>query len=278
MKARDDEQDVDPFLCRCSKCKRFWLDHFSENDLKRLKDPPLLRALKSNCMYAAVQQKEDHAAVLKIGDRVTVNSSQLQVGSVHNGIVNCKRYFHCPRGHGLMVKYGEVVRINPPVKKPPVKGNYMFPSFEEIKKRRRIRSLLDPELDLGPLYTAKGAAAEKKGYNTTTEKVGHGSKGGRRGVKQEQTSAETRDYTKEPPRELINRWNKEKFGGGKRGEIKAKTLYKLYAAYQKGEQYKRAEESGDATSSSDESSVEGDDTDRQQGSSESKQRNQQKSA
>jgi len=83
------QQDVDPFLCRCSKCKRFWLDHFSENDLKRLKDPPLLRALKSNCMYAAVQQKEDHAAVLKIGDRVTVNSSQLQGESRFNHYKGC---------------------------------------------------------------------------------------------------------------------------------------------------------------------------------------------
>ena len=59
------------------------------------------------------------------------------VGSTHNGVLNGRRYFHCPRGHGAMVKYSEVTRVNPAEKRPPVSGNYMFESWDEINTRRK---------------------------------------------------------------------------------------------------------------------------------------------
>ena len=59
------------------------------------------------------------------------------VDSPHNGMYKGRRYFHCPRGHGAMVKYSQVTRINPPEKRPPMSGNEMFPSWSEVQKRRK---------------------------------------------------------------------------------------------------------------------------------------------
>ena len=63
------------------------------------------------------------------------------VGSPHNGVHNGKRFFHCPRGHGAMVRFCDVMRCNPPEKRPAVRGNYMFPSFTEVTTRRRTRQI-----------------------------------------------------------------------------------------------------------------------------------------
>ena len=64
----------------------------------------------------------------------------ISVNSVHNGLYKGKRYFHCAPGHGAMVKYNEVKPIKTPSKTPPVKNNYMFPSWEEVKTRRKQRN------------------------------------------------------------------------------------------------------------------------------------------
>ena len=63
------------------------------------------------------------------------------VGSTHNGVFQGKRYFHCPRGHGIMAKYAEVIRINPPEKCPPITGNPMFPSYDRVRRQRLERSI-----------------------------------------------------------------------------------------------------------------------------------------
>jgi dynactin complex subunit len=63
----------------------------------------------------------------------------LPVDSTHNGVFNGKRYFHCPRGHGAMVKYSDVKQCTVLEKRPPLTGNYMFPSFKEIQQQRRKR-------------------------------------------------------------------------------------------------------------------------------------------
>lgn len=39
-----------------------------------------------------------------------------------------------------MVKYTEVKPLKTPSKTPPVKNNYMFPSWDEVKKRRKQRN------------------------------------------------------------------------------------------------------------------------------------------
>lgn len=39
-----------------------------------------------------------------------------------------------------MVKYTEVKPLKTPSKTPPVKNNYMFPSWDEVKMRRKQRN------------------------------------------------------------------------------------------------------------------------------------------
>lgn len=39
-----------------------------------------------------------------------------------------------------MVKYTEVKPLKTPSKTPPVKNNYMFPSWDEVKTRRKQRN------------------------------------------------------------------------------------------------------------------------------------------
>lgn len=72
----------------------------------------------------------------------------ISVNSVHNGLYKGKRYFHCTPGHGAMVKYTEVKPLKTPSKTPPVKNNYMFPSWDEVKKRRKQRNekLVSPKM------------------------------------------------------------------------------------------------------------------------------------
>lgn len=61
------------------------------------------------------------------------------VGSTHNGVMNGKRYFHCSRGHAALVPYTDVRRLNPAETTPPVSGNYMFESYQEVVKTRALR-------------------------------------------------------------------------------------------------------------------------------------------
>lgn len=157
MNTQQHESDVDPFLCTCGPCRRFWKDNFSDAS-ELLREPAHSRASGS----ASVPS---HSHICKVGDRVLVQGQhtgtvkfvgvvddssiapQLYVGvklddnvnSVHNGVFKGKRYFHCPRGHGAMVRYTEVTPLKGIRPTPPISGNYMFPSWDDVRKRRGDR-------------------------------------------------------------------------------------------------------------------------------------------
>jgi len=82
------------------------------------------------------------------------------VYSTHNGVYKGKRFFHCPRGHGTMVKYSEVRPRHPIPKSRPLTGNQMFPSHEAVQKRRRERQkkIYEEEEALKHEYEAKRRA------------------------------------------------------------------------------------------------------------------------
>ncbi|KAH3772809.1 dynactin subunit 1-like [Dreissena polymorpha] len=159
MRSQEHEPERDPFLCKCGPCRKFWRDTFSDSgDL--LREAPSCRANHTAILSA-------DSKVVKVGDRVLVQSQfpgtvkwvgvldedsiapELYVGvrlddnvnSTHNGMYNGKRYFHVPRGHGAMIKYTDVVPLKHPEKKPPLSGNYMFPSWDEVQKRRKERNV-----------------------------------------------------------------------------------------------------------------------------------------
>lgn len=67
------------------------------------------------------------------------DKSTVTVGSTHNGVKNGKRYFHCARGHGALVPYTDVRKINPAETQPPVTGNFMFEGYAEVVKQRTLR-------------------------------------------------------------------------------------------------------------------------------------------
>lgn len=152
--------------CTCAPCKSFWKKAFLEggNSITMLSSD---RAINS----AALGTQE---GLLKKGDRVLIDGSTIgfnttkpfqgvvqyvgladdhmiapemcvgvslheNIYSVHNGIYKGKRYFACPRGHGAMVHYSDVTPLKAIPKTRSVQGNSMFPSFEEVKKRRKER-------------------------------------------------------------------------------------------------------------------------------------------
>ncbi|KAL3860832.1 hypothetical protein ACJMK2_010897 [Sinanodonta woodiana] len=65
-----------------------------------------------------------------------------QVNSVHNGVLNGRRYFHCERGHGAVLKFKDVIPLKHPTARPQISGNPMFPSYEEVKKQRKERNAI----------------------------------------------------------------------------------------------------------------------------------------
>lgn len=69
------------------------------------------------------------------------------VGAMTDGMYNGKRYFHCPTGHGVLVKCTDIQPIAPIDAHPAVRGNKMYPSFKEIAKRRKQLAEKDPERD-----------------------------------------------------------------------------------------------------------------------------------
>ena len=78
----------------------------------------------------------EHGIVLLYTTSVAVNFAD-------NGIVRGKKYFNCPPGHGVTVKYGAAERLPGPCRRPPVSGNTMFASYTEIQRNRsRLVKLL----------------------------------------------------------------------------------------------------------------------------------------
>lgn len=260
----------DPFLCTCGPCRRFWRDTFSESG-DYLREPTVCRSRDTAILSA-------QSKVVKVGDRVVVEgrypgtvkwvgvlhedaiAPELYVGvrlddnvnSTHNGVYNGKRYFHVPRGHGAMVKYSEVIPVKAPDKKPPISGNYMFPSWDEVRKRRkdrntRLQSIYASAGMAGPQFTEPYATTKlpalTSGRTSATkslhrEPVIHVSDPHDIALKDmERKSQIVRKRTavmKEDQDHKEMEKLKLHFGGGPDADRLALTLKKLKSAYQEG--------------------------------------------
>lgn len=152
---------ADQFLCTCGPCKRFWRDTFKTDAVC------LLRKSEDRATDSATLGKDPPKALVSVGDRVVVDgrpgsvkfvgfidensvAPTLRVGikldeSVHmghDGMLNGKRYFYCTNGHGILVRYKDIKPLKSFNKRPPVRGNTMFPSWPEICKRRKQRAAM----------------------------------------------------------------------------------------------------------------------------------------
>ncbi|XP_076448864.1 uncharacterized protein LOC143285453 isoform X2 [Babylonia areolata] len=157
-------QQIDPFLCTCGPCKRFWrntfhssVDYLQQNAEDRSDQSATLSRLQPHAMISlgdrvAVQDKPGVVKFIGFVDENTV-APLLMIGVKldecvhlgHDGTYNGKRYFFCTKGHGVLVRYADVVPLKAPNKRPPVKGNPMFPSWPEICKRRKQREAMIEE-------------------------------------------------------------------------------------------------------------------------------------
>lgn len=255
-KKKHEESDVDPFMCTCGPCRKFWKDNFGEA-AELLRESSLSRADDSSTI--PLEQR-----TIKIGDRVLVRGQhagtvkfvgviddnaiapRLYVGvklddninSTHNGIFKGKRYFHCERGHGAMVTYTEVQKLKKSEKRPPLSGNYMYPSFEEVKQRRKERNQ-----KLVELYAKAGVAPPSDLLPTVnrpkTEPLIHVGDPNDIVIKDLERQKE-KDRRR---RELMNEVDQEKielrklrmqFGNNENADRMAITLRKLQRAYEEG--------------------------------------------
>ena len=225
------------------------------------------RAADTSVMFSATRAREDHPAVLRIGDRVIVKcrfpgvvrwvgilkheqvapSSYVgvalddNIGSPHNGVYNGKRYFHCPRGHGVMVRYNDVMRVLAAEKRPPLRGNYMFPSFPEVHARRQELMERDPTL-----FFTRPQTALSKGKRYIIDPDDMEAKQSTRRwdtLRRRRVQTMTKEEREASQRESVQKW-KERFGGDKRADRMSRTLAKLYKAYDDGVEYKRKEDRG----------------------------------
>ncbi|XP_064640950.1 uncharacterized protein LOC135495882 [Lineus longissimus] len=250
--------ECDPFLCRCGPCRSFYKRHFGPDSESHLGSTALHRSTQTSSLF---KSKE----LLKKGDRVIVWGERkgfvrfvglLQedlvapevfvgvqlddnIGSTHNGVYRGKRYFHCPRGHGAMVKYSDVRQCTVAEKRPPLTGNYMFPSFKEIQEQRRKRREQDPGFDVGcrswsgsqefSLFRAK-ITPQKLIFDT--DDVAY--KDSLKKVRRPAGGRHQQEANKLSPQERrIQKW-REEFGGDDRADQMVQTLQKLYKAYDHG--------------------------------------------
>lgn len=253
------ESDVDPFMCTCGPCRTFWKDNFGEA-AELLRESSLSRADDSTTI------PHDQRGV-KIGDRVLVRGQhagtvkfvgviddnaiapRLYVGvklddninSTHNGVFKGKRYFYCERGHGAMVTYTEVQKLKQVDKRPPMQGNFMYPSFEEVKKRRKERN--QKVIRLVELYAKAGVAPPSDLMPTIarpkTEPMIHVGDPNDIVIK----DLERQKERERRRREIMNEADQEKlelrklrmqFGNNENADRMAITLRKLQRAYEEG--------------------------------------------
>ncbi|XP_071958789.1 uncharacterized protein [Antedon mediterranea] len=144
----------DEFNCHCSICRKFYRTLISRGQSSIYIHPPLGLPKERTCKPLAHNW-------IKVGDRVVVKEKssgvvkyvgplnndtllpEIHVGvhldeaiGTHAGIIGGKRYFDAPKGRGIMVKYHEVRKVKPPEKRPPLKGNAMFPSYNPSHYRK----------------------------------------------------------------------------------------------------------------------------------------------
>uniref|UniRef100_A0A0B6YSD5 CAP-Gly domain-containing protein n=1 Tax=Arion vulgaris TaxID=1028688 RepID=A0A0B6YSD5_9EUPU len=160
--------------CNCEKCRYSWNRTFHNHAAE-------LQHMSSEKTVAEVSLAKTNGCFKK-GDRVLVQEStqekkgdrhypgtvqyvgyaddnlvapRMHVGvclydnvySSHNGVYQGKRYFFCPRGHGVMVKSSNVKPLSPVLRTWPLNGNNMFPSYEGVKKRRKLREKIIKEAE-----------------------------------------------------------------------------------------------------------------------------------
>ncbi|XP_013389082.1 uncharacterized protein LOC106157849 isoform X2 [Lingula anatina] len=267
MNATKDKFEVDPFLCTCGPCKRFWKDNFDKNGAILLEQPVPCRATDTSTLYKQYHENN----LFNIGDRVIVWGKYRgvvkfiglldvnaiapetyvgvhlddHIGSVHNGVYDGKRYFHCPRGHGAFVPYGDCRPIQGPEPRPPVTGNDMFPSYEEVKKSRKLKKERELEAE-------RIKAEESSRYGVTDPKLLARRRAAKRIIfdpnditvrdakRREAAETRRRQILAAQPRLTANekkllKW-KEEFGGDTRAEYMVKTLEKLMNAHEDGKQ------------------------------------------
>ncbi|CAG5135454.1 unnamed protein product [Candidula unifasciata] len=153
------------------------------------------------------------------------------VYSSHNGVYQGKRYFYCPRGHGAMVKSSDIIPLNSVPRKWPVNGNRMFPSYEEIKKQRRLREQLIKESEekfRKEYQTKRRAQMERSSKSSTLQSISD--KDQESGDEQKQA-----DSTEDNRLEELNLIKMKKyFGNDEKAERMAATLRKLRRAFEQG--------------------------------------------
>lgn len=299
------EEEKDPFLsCTCGPCKRFWRESFGGKTGATLIQKPIIeRTTDTSTLYK--QYHEDN--LLKIGDRVLVWGTHTgvvkfmglldehliapetyigvhldqHIGSTHNGVYKSKRYFHCPRGHGAFVRYGDCRPILPFDPTPPLTGNFMFPSWDEVKKRRKERALREkfsdlayqPSLAMSPPPMTRGAGATT---SALLPKRGAGKRvifdpndmivrdAQRKEMEERRRRMLLAQQRRMSPRERrMLKW-KEEFGGDDRANYMIKTLEKLHLAYEHGKDALE-QEKAEAERSDDEDDDYDDDDDEKSG-------------
>ncbi|KAL8590167.1 hypothetical protein ACOMHN_010362 [Nucella lapillus] len=153
--AKEAQTPASDDVCNCGPCRRFWRDV--------LKNSYLAQAKEEGSLAPRTLSKVRHRQItLAVGDRVLVHGKQgsvkfvdfvddyvvapvLRVGvrldeSVpegHNGVYLGKRYFHCTEGHGIFAQVTEVVPLPSANRRPSVRGNSMFPSWNDVCQKRR---------------------------------------------------------------------------------------------------------------------------------------------
>ncbi|GFS05804.1 cytoskeleton associated protein CAP Gly [Elysia marginata] len=280
--------------CTCAPCKSFWKRAFLEGG-------DSITMLSSERAVASAVLG-NHEGLLRKGDRVLINGAtigvnttkpfqgvvqyvgladdhliapEMHVGvslhdnvySVHNGIYKGKRYFSCPRGHGAMVQYSDVTPLKPIPKTRPVLGNSMFPSFEEVKKRRKERQekIKEAEEKLKKEHElrqraqmdryARSAPPPRISPRQTKASKLRGKDSGYRIFHQvedaddiaykdhliREKQRQMRQLDAASLEELQFRQMKKVFGGGEKAGRMAETLKRLHKAYEEGRIYTLAE-------------------------------------
>ncbi|KAK2180107.1 hypothetical protein NP493_459g01049 [Ridgeia piscesae] len=248
---------MDPFLCGCSACQKFWTSTFGSGFDQLLK-PATDRVRDTSEIFSMVDVKGGNHSLLKVGDMVRIPSGHKgtvkfigildseriapetyvgvhlydEVSFADNGIVKGKKYFNCPPGHGVIVKYAATERLPGQCRRPPYTGNSMFPSYKEIQRNRsRIRR--------------KQAAHAHDAWTGAREPVVHVFDRDDIAYKDGQKRAASRRHQMAIGVEQQNMWRrremqrgferlKQKFGTGERAERLARTLQTLQEAYDIG--------------------------------------------
>ncbi|XP_055890301.1 uncharacterized protein LOC106059323 isoform X1 [Biomphalaria glabrata] len=254
-----DHDDQNSEKCMCDPCKRFWnksfiekkngsMKSFSDNDVDQVQkgDRVLVygstRFNRKDTIYPGVVQyvglsdKYPQAQKLKVGVSLYDNAY-----TTHNGIYKGKRYFFCPEGHGAMVNYTDVQVLKPYQRTPPLTGNTMFPSYEEMKKTRLLRQkkIQEEEKKLQEEHKLKRreqmhrhslpTSLSPQPNDTVSQTSSQGNK--------VQGSSQTDSANSQKQMKHL----KKLFGEDDKAERMALTLFKLYQAYEEGKQLVHAE-------------------------------------